>query len=371
MGKTKIRPDQIRQILESDLGELIAQGIIGAQYLKTNATDAELNFLSGVTSAIQTQLNSKLPKTNVKNVASVDWSSDVYAATAKAIAAKITAEISAAQIGGVMAFKGKWSTAPSTSAQGYTYVYDSGTAPTGITLEVGDMLVAAVANASKSNASHWTVVQSNLSGAVTAAETLTNSVLLVGGGGKTAKKLSLSGLLAVDNGVPRQATEADLPSHNVLKVKVGTTTDTMKNGDTLAFSSSGVGSLTYSNGVLTIKFPSVSGGNAEAGKYISGATVSNGTISFTKASLPSISEEVSALYKAGVALSGTKDGVNKVFTLPENVVASTVSIMLNGVQLTNTVDYTLSGTGNKTVTFAADGFTPDTTDSLTANYVRM
>lgn len=371
MGKTKIRPDQIRQILESDLGELFALGIISAQYLKTSATDAELNFLSGVTSAIQTQLNSKLPKTNVKNVASVDWSSDVYAATAKAIANKITAEISAAQIGGVMAFKGKWSVAPSTSTQGYTYVYDSGTAPTGITLEVGDMLVASVDNASKTTASHWTVVQTNISGAVTAAGTLTSGKILVGGGGRTVKSSALTGLLAVDAGTPRVATETDLPTHKVLSVKVGDAVGNMNNGDALEFVSSGVGSLSYAAGVITIKFPTITGGTAEAGKYISGVTASGGKLQFTKSSLPSIPAEVSALYKAGVSLSGTKDGVNKVFSLPENAVAATVSIMLNGVQLTNTVDYTLSGTGNKTVTFASDGFTPDTTDSLTANYMKM
>lgn len=371
MGKTKIRPDQIRRILESDLGELFAQGIIGAQYLKTSATDAELDFLSGVTSAIQTQLNSKLPKTNVKPLSGADWTSDVYAVTAKAIASKITAEISAAQIGGVMAFKGKWSVAPASSAQGYTYVYDSGTAPTGVSLEVGDMLVASVDNASKTTASHWTVVQTNISGAVTAANTLTSGKILVGGGGRTVKLSGLSGLLALDAGTPRAATAADLPTHKVLSVKVGTATGDMNNGDTLMFNSSGVGSLSYAAGVITIKFPTISGGTAEAGKYISGVTASGGTLSFTKSSLPSIPAEVGSVYRAGVALSGTKDGVNKVFSLPENAVAATVSIMLNGVQLTNTVDYTLSGAGNKTVTFASDGFTPEASDSLTANYVKL
>ena len=61
---------------------------------------------------------------------------------------------------------------------GWSYVYDSATSedPSGITLEVGDYLVAKIpmnSISAKQLASNWVVVQANLTGAVTAGTDLT------------------------------------------------------------------------------------------------------------------------------------------------------------------------------------------------------
>ncbi len=215
---TKVELRQLQKITtEALLDILLSDGVISAKKMKAGITDAQLAFLNGVTGAIQTQLNEKLSQSLLGKDGSVDWNSDLQIATAKAIAVKIASEIAAAGIAGTMAFKGNWSAVPAASTLGYTYVYDSGTPPTGLTLEVGDMLIAAVDNANINIAAHWTVVQANISGAVTGVETaVTDGQLVVfnGSGGKSVKKSTVNGLLKAVNGVISAATESDLPAHN-------------------------------------------------------------------------------------------------------------------------------------------------------------
>ena len=57
-----------------------------------------------------------------------------------------------------------------------------------------------------------------------------------------------------------------------------------------------------------------------------------------------------AKLKMGVALTGTIDGSNKVFALPESFVAGTEQIYLGGQRMRNGIDYTVAGTD---VTFVA------------------
>lgn len=390
MGKTVLRVEQIEQINLAKATMLFAQGAISAEKLVTNATDEELNYLSGVTSAIQTQLNAKFEKGSLKSDGGVVWTDDTTAATAKAIATYVANQIAAAQIGGAMVFKGNWSAAPTPSAgtpiaKGWTYVYDSGTAPTGLTVEAGDMLVAVAditTSAGKVLASNWTVVQSNISGAVTTVEAaLTSGKLLIGGGGKTIALSNFSGLLAATAGTPRAAVEADLPTHyHTLGVDVGGTTGAIKIGtDILKFASAGGGSLSYNDTTktLTINFPtipdiSVSNGTVESGKYISGISGSGHALTVTKAALPTIPLAAGSVYVTNIVPSGTKDGTNLVFTLPENITATTLQLTLNGQLLTpgSTADYTLSGTGNRTITFVTGAVIPIASDSLLASYIK-
>lgn len=390
MGKTQLRVEQIEQINLAKALLLFANGAISADKLVTNATDAELNFLSGVTSSIQTQINAKLDANKLKADGAVVWTDDATAATSKAIATYVANQIAAAQIGGAMVFKGNWSTSPVPSvgtpiAKGWTYVYDSGTAPTGLTVEAGDMLVAIgdiTTPAEKILATKWTVVQSNISGAVTTVEAaLTSGKLLIGGGGKTISLSNFSGLMALTAGTPRAALAGDLPSHNhSLALNIDSVAGTLSVGaETLNFAKTGDGTISYNDTTKTITFNfptiptiSITNGNAEAGKYISQITSSGNNVTVVKAALPTIPAAAGSVYVSNVVPSGTKDGANLVFTLPEAIIATTLQLFLNGQLLTPgaSADYTVSGTGNRTITFITGAVIPIATDSLLATYIK-
>lgn len=105
----------------------------------------------------------------IQSLASANWNSDILTVSAAAILAKIQSEIAA--VSGAMNFRGSWiQAATDTIKKGYVYVFDGqGTAPTGVTLENGDTLIAKQDSASISNLNHWTIVQVNITGAVTEA----------------------------------------------------------------------------------------------------------------------------------------------------------------------------------------------------------
>lgn len=348
MAITQIDPRQIEKLTQLTISLLIENGAIQAPLLAAgqgaNAiTDAELKFLSGVTSGIQAQLNARFLKADFKGVSDANWSSDLIAVSAAAIAAKISSEISAAQIGGVMAYKGAWSQIPSTIPlssikTGWTFTYDSGSAITGHTLEAGDQIIAKVNNPSLTTAAHWTVVQANISGAVTSIESaVTDSQLAVfsGTSGKIVKKMSLTGLLKVVNGVPAVATASDLPAH--------------LHGIDLWLNGSVVGKI---NNKLFVDFSGCTMSWDDGGKIL---TISVPTVAKTD-------------WKHNVALSGNQNGTNRVFTLPEAIILASESIFYNGVLLIRGVDYTISGT---TVTLSTDLFAPETKHTLRANYIKV
>lgn len=110
----------------------------------------------------------------IQAVAGVNWGSDTLTASAAAIAAKIHAEVGS--IAGAMLYRGAWSTAATdTIKKGYVYVYAGsgntsiGSGATAVTLEPGDTLIANRDSASVSNPDHWTIVNVNITGAVTDA----------------------------------------------------------------------------------------------------------------------------------------------------------------------------------------------------------
>lgn len=386
MGKTLINPRQIKAFSEAEVLALFAETMFNLGLLKTNATKEELDYLSGVTSSIQEQLNAKLDSVKLKKDGEVVWTDDTTAATALAISRRIEQAVANAQIGGAMVFKGNWSARPTPTAQipikaGYTYVYDSGVAPTGVTVEAGDMLTAAVDITSGTqalNASSWVVVQTNIAGAVTTIETsLTSGRLLVGAGGKAIGVSNLTGLLKASAGVVDVAGAADIANVVGTAVSVGNATQqsqfNIKLGEMLSFAAGGGGAVIFDATKRMVTFTApprvTANANAVAGQYITGITVnaSTGVITVTRATMPA---DVQQAYKSNVSVSGTKNGTNVTFTLPENVIATSVMLFLNGQCLVQGVDYNLSGTGNKTITFAADSNIPLSSDSLTASYVK-
>ena len=347
MSVTKIDPRQIEKLTAATISILIENGAIGAALLAagqgTNAiTDTELKYLSGVTSGIQSQLNAKFSASNFKGTAEANWSSDLIAVSAAAIAAKIGLEIANAQIGGVMVYKGAWSQIPTTIAlntikAGWTFTYDSGSSLTGHTLEAGDQIIAKVNNPSLTVAANWTVVQANINGSVSSIESaVTDSQLVVFSetSGKIVKKTSVNGLIAATNGVPRPASAQDLPVHTH-PIVLGL--DTVQ-----------AGSITDS---LNISF--------------SGCTITwDDTNKELSIEVPTTAKTD---WKMNQSLTGLQNGTNKVFALPEAIVLASESIYLNGVMLTRGVDYTISGT---TVTLSSELFAPETKHTLRANYIK-
>lgn len=386
MGKTLIRGGQLKPLSKAEALALFADTLYNLGLLESTASVTELNQLVGVTGSIQSQLNAKLDASNLKNDNGVDWTDNTTAATALAIAKKIEEKIAQAQIGGAMVFKGSWSGKPAPSITGpikagYTYTYDSGTAPTGVAVEAGDMLIAAIeitTAAQLADAASWVVVQTNIDGAVTAIETLTNNKLLIGKGGKAAGVTKLSGLLKVSSGTPSAATRADVVGliGNAMSIgdSGGTSQFAVGIGEILSLAASGGGNITFdaTTKKVTFNFPpsvSIANGTAVANQYVSGMSISAaGAITITRANLP---PDVTQIAKTTTAITGTKNGTNKVFTLPENAVAGSVMLFLNGQCLVQGSDYTLSGAGNKTITFATDANIPVATDVLSAYYIKL
>lgn len=144
----------------------------------------------------------------IQAVGGVNWRSDTLTASAAAIDDKIHAEVGS--IAGAMLYRGAWSTAATdTIKKGYVYVYSGsgngsiGSGATAVTLEPGDTLIANRDSASVSNPDHWTIVNVNITGAVTdanlAAKLLallvsnnTNALTIAAGTGANAGKVVLT-----------------------------------------------------------------------------------------------------------------------------------------------------------------------------------
>lgn len=78
---------------------------------------------------------------------------------------------------------------PAKHDAGWTYRVTTTGTYAGHACEVGDLLICVTKGAAHSDA-HWTVAQTNVDGAVTAANALQNNTLVLGGGGKTVSALA-------------------------------------------------------------------------------------------------------------------------------------------------------------------------------------
>ncbi len=258
----------------------------------------------------------------IQALASVNWSSDQLTASAKAIDARIAEKIGG--VSGAMLYRGAWSTAESETEikVGYTYVYNgSGTVPSGVTLESGDVLIANTANASISTASNWTIVNVNITGAITSGNFL--STLL-----STLESGNTSALTIAQNGQ---------------KLK------------------------------LTVKFPTIQNGSASEGQYISGISINatTGVISVTKGTLVDYRKRI-VFDEAAV---GDIDGENKVFETAQAYYTTSsfqLSLYINGVKQHKGTDFTLTqstSTGKAVVTLASSAYIPKEGDIVTFDYL--
>lgn len=265
----------------------------------------------------------------IQALASADWTSDTLTVSAAAILAKIQSEI--AGVSGAMAFRGNWTQAATdTIRKGYVYVYAGqgngsiGTSPNDVVLEPGDTLIANCDNASITNPSHWTIVQVNITGAITEANL----------------QSALNGILVSGNG-------------NSLSITAPTT-------------GTNAGKI-----VLTVNFPTVSGGAAETGKYVSGISINatTGVITVTKENLPTA--DFGRVVLDAVCL-GTPNGSLTEFKTPYTVLANSVpAFYVNGVKQTVGVDYTYTeDQGYGKMTLASGAYIPKTGDTVTCSYVK-
>lgn len=271
----------------------------------------------------------------IKAIANANWGSDTLTVSAAAILAKIRSEI--AGVSGAMQFRGDWSVAATDAAsvtgikKGYVYVYNgTGTAPTGVTLENGDTLIANTDSADPTDATDWVVVNVNITGAVTLANLVASlSSNVVGAGSVTIT-------------APTTGTNA--------------------------------GKL-----VITGAFPTISNGPAVSGQYVTGITISNGVITVTKADLPTLPDY--RQYRVeGETPSGNIDGDNWTFVTNYKPLAEKkISVYLNGVRQKegDGNDYKVSiptsgtNTGKGVIVFESNAYYPKPGDTLLVDYTTM
>lgn len=257
----------------------------------------------------------------IENQGTAAWTSDTITASQAAILSKIQSEI--AGVSGAMVFRGDWSQAATdTIKQGYVYVYaGSGTAPTGVTLEDGDTLIAKQDGASVTNANHWTIVQVNITGAITEANLISKLFPL------------------------------------------------MESGNTRSLT------LAQSNGkiIITAKFPTVSNGSATANQYVSGISISSttGTITVSKGTLPTQTDyREYFVYGENPTITVTSGGAT-VITANEVFTVSSIAVFVNGVrQLPTDYVVSLNSEGKALVGFTNASYTVTADDYVTLDYIK-
>lgn len=255
----------------------------------------------------------------IQSLASANWNSDTLTVSAAAILAKIQSEIAA--VSGAMNFRGSWiQAATDTIKKGYVYVFDGqGTAPTGVTLENGDTLIAKQDSASISNLNHWTIVQVNITGAVTEAN--------------LADKLS-----------------------EVLK----------SNNENALVIDKADGKL-----LLSVKFPTADG-TAEPYHFVTGIKINSvtGAVSYVTGHIVQFKD----LLVLEAVCRGNPDGVNKTFDTPTLVAENTPhALFINGVKQTEGKDFdylfTYKEKGVGTFTINEESYIPKVGDTVTCMYV--
>lgn len=143
----------------------------------SSVTDTELGYVSGVTSAIQTQLDAKIPTSYLDVDTSLSANSDSKIATQKAVKAYVDASVT-----GLLDLKGSTDCSanpnyPSALKGDAYYVTVAGKigGASGKTVEIGDVYVALADNAGGTEASvgtSWFVLNQNLTGVALTSGTL-------------------------------------------------------------------------------------------------------------------------------------------------------------------------------------------------------
>lgn len=257
----------------------------------------------------------------IENQGTAAWTSDTITASQAAILSKIQSEI--AGVSGAMVFRGDWSQAATdTIKQGYVYVYaGSGTAPTGVTLEDGDTLIAKQDGASVTNANHWTIVQVNITGAITEANLISKLFPLMGSGNTNSLTL------AQNNG------------------KI----------------------------IITAKFPTVSNGSATTNQYVRGISINSttGAITVSKGTLPTQTDyREYFVYGEQPTITVTSGGAT-VITANEVFTVSSIAVFVNGVrQLPTDYVVSLNSEDKALVKFTNASYTVTADDYVTLDYIK-
>ena len=155
------------------------------------ATVAELNYMDGVTSGVQAQLNTKAPTaspsltgTPKAPTAAAGTNTTQIATTAFVTAAvnNVLAAANAMVFRGTIGSSGATVTAlPASHHAGDVYVVKTAGTYAGETCEIGDMILC-VSTGTAASDTDWTVVQTNLTGAVTGpTSAVTNRVVVFNG----------------------------------------------------------------------------------------------------------------------------------------------------------------------------------------------
>lgn len=378
MAVTKIRQKQIESISAENVNSAIEEGAISASRLVAGAgddgiTDQELSYLKGVGKSVQTQLDDRLGKEVLKNeLQMTNWDDDNVAATAKAIATMVAKKIGEALISGSMVYNGAWSKLEkddgtidtSKVKAGATFCYDKGAQPYGHIVEAGDMIIAAVDYPSMTKTAEWNVVQTNINGAVTSVATSSADGMLVvfsGDKGRIVNTTTLNGLVKLENGVVRIATEDDVPAG---------TTEVRVNGskicsfsEVLDLATDGLVSIypdeTKGSIVVSVRY-ALANGEVKDGECVNGMKVNDDgklEVSYTK--LPQL--------RTGMKFKDEVDGTRTDFTFPDTYEQNSETVILNGQVLTRDDDYTINA--SKQVCFST-GNAPKVGDVLRVSYVK-
>lgn len=150
-----------------------------ADIIDLTATATELNYTDGVTSAIQTQLDGKIPTSYLDTDTTLSANSDSKIATQKATKAYVDASVT-----GLLEFKGSTDASGNpnypVASKGDTYVVSVAGkigGASGKSVDIGDMYIATADNAGGTEASvgtSWTVLEHNLVGALLASNNLSD-----------------------------------------------------------------------------------------------------------------------------------------------------------------------------------------------------
>lgn len=121
-----------------------------------------------------------------------DTTTDQYASTKGYVLQAINSKIDAAQAlryKGTIGTGGTVTALPASHQVGDVYVVATADTYAGQVCEIGDMIICQATGTVDANAD-WTVVQTNINGAVTAANTLTSNTVMLGNGNRTVKSLA-------------------------------------------------------------------------------------------------------------------------------------------------------------------------------------
>lgn len=197
----------------------------------SDVTSTQLGYLNSVTSNVQSQLNEKAPlaspaltgtPTAPTADASVNNTQIATTAYVKTVINNVLNASNAMVFKGTIGTNGSVTSLPTSHQVGDVYVVSTAGSYAGQTCEVGDMIVCTITGtASKNN--DWTVVQSNINGAVTGPSSSVNSHVAIFDG-STGKVIKDSGF-TIGTNVPSNAVFTDtVYTHPSYTAKTGVPT---------------------------------------------------------------------------------------------------------------------------------------------------